>query len=404
MTTVSSEDSSDPGQRILVITVISSLKVLLSAIAVFLCQAIICVAVPRAVPCTTGGYTIFNRDWWAHCFAFGRSIEAIIRIEIPVGAVTTRSNIQSTIDNTRADKQPLNTFNQIKLVNQSYSVKSFDDGRNFNEGTFSSSGYYTCGSNYSDHSYKSQIVGAGNVKITRSTFQGTECVADKARNDVHCRNAVLQETQQKVSVKQSDCRRRNGFRGEVRDTIHESGPTLATLRCAKNALDTDNNSSIYNLNEVHKGTSSPLKEESPTHDPMSELTTKGKIRHDLTQEKVSSSLPEPKKSSNTGYTKSTYAVFVGNAGVKVYNTSIFASLPHTNKFMVKEKHKDSCGVARVKLVLKSSKSKRHVTTQYLYLCALQLCMWHKMFHHAPAALYMHIIICIYIICMHAVYS
>ena len=54
----------------------------------------------------------------------------------------------------------------------------------------------------------------------------------------------------------------------------------------------------------------------------------------------------------TGYTKPTYAVLVGNT-VQVYDTSIFASLPHCNKFMVKEKQKeDSSGIIKVKLHLK----------------------------------------------------
>ena len=48
------------------------------------------------------------------------------------------------------------------------------------------------------------------------------------------------------------------------------------------------------------------------------------------------------------YKKETYAVLIGDT-VRVYNTKLYASLPMCNKFMVKERVKDSSGMARVKL-------------------------------------------------------
>ena len=54
-----------------------------------------------------------------------------------------------------------------------------------------------------------------------------------------------------------------------------------------------------------------------------------------------------------GYTKPVYPVLVGNS-VKVYPTNLFASLPHYNKFLVKERlHDPTKGFTRAKLVLKS---------------------------------------------------
>ena len=57
-----------------------------------------------------------------------------------------------------------------------------------------------------------------------------------------------------------------------------------------------------------------------------------------------------------GYSKSTYAVLVGNC-VKVYSTRLFVSLPHHNKFMVKERIKET---NKVKLALISDVAQRCV--------------------------------------------
>ena len=56
----------------------------------------------------------------------------------------------------------------------------------------------------------------------------------------------------------------------------------------------------------------------------------------------------------TGYIKPVYPVLVGNS-VKVCSTSVFASLPQHDKFLVKERLRDPiAGFTRAKLVLKSS--------------------------------------------------
>ena len=55
----------------------------------------------------------------------------------------------------------------------------------------------------------------------------------------------------------------------------------------------------------------------------------------------------------TGYIKPVYPILIGNS-VKIYSTSVFASLPQHDKFLVKEKQKDPIiGSTRAKLVLKS---------------------------------------------------
>ena len=267
-------------------------------------------------------YSILDCEWWvkwcSHCFCvggkLGKSIE--IKIEISVQAVTKGYNVQCNVDYTRADKQPSNTLDWTKLAkHQSYCVKSFDDGNSCNEGAYTS-GYFTTSSNYSDFSYRSRIVGAGNVKVTRSMLQGTESEADKA-HDIHRHTT-------KISQEVSLC---------------EDGSMYATKQNWEGA-------SL--LKQVQK--------ESPVY-------TQDETRHEIKYEpvktlqetKLPSGLPGSKLKSNTGhgYNKATYAVLVGNV-VKVYSTNTFASLPLNNKFMVKERHQDATGVTKVKLALKQS--------------------------------------------------
>ena len=55
----------------------------------------------------------------------------------------------------------------------------------------------------------------------------------------------------------------------------------------------------------------------------------------------------------TGYIKPVYPVLVGDS-VRICSTSLFASLPQHNKFLVKERlHDHTVGFSRAKLVLKS---------------------------------------------------
>ena len=56
------------------------------------------------------------------------------------------------------------------------------------------------------------------------------------------------------------------------------------------------------------------------------------------------------------YRKTSYAVLIGNT-VRVYDTKMYASLPLHNKCMVKERIKDASGNTRVKMSLKTLKSR-----------------------------------------------
>jgi len=68
---------------------------------------------------------------------------------------------------------------------------------------------------------------------------------------------------------------------------------------------------------------------------------------------------KPAESKLPGYNKPTFAVLVGDS-VKVYGTKEFGSLPHHDKFMVKERIKDNSGVVKARLVLKSSMAEKFV--------------------------------------------
>ena len=307
----------------------------------------------------TVAYSILSlRDWWFkwcnYCLRgqLKRPIKVTINISVDA-ASTSCINVQVCIDDTRADKQPPNTLDRIKFTKQSYCVKSFDDGNDFNEGTFSSSGYYTASSNYSENSRKSMIVGGGNVKITRSMLQGTESVPDKAHGVHRHSTKTSQETSQ------DDCYE-NGFRAVLYD---EAGSRVNPLREITKQQDVDL------LKQAQK-------ELPPVHtqsqDGSSELS-KRQVRNKpekepvkSPQETLHSSLPAAgaKKSNTGGYNKPIYAVLVGS-DVKIYNTNPFALLPQNNKFMVKERHQDPSGVTRVKLTLKQSIENEIESTRYV---------------------------------------
>ena len=292
-------------------------------------------------------YSMLDYDWWVkwctHCFRAGGKQKRIeVRIEVSVQAVATLHNVQHSIDDMRADKQPSNTLDRIKLAkHQSYCVKSFDDGSSYNEGAFTS-GYCTASSNYSDFSYRSRIVGGGNVKITRSMLQGTESEADKAHHIHRHTTKVSQE------VSPQDDYLDNSFRA-----VHNSvaGSTaLSRVKCEDSYASKQNWEGSSLEKQVQKESSVY------TQDEASRRQIKNEPVKILQETTLPSGLPESKLKSNTGhgYNKATYAVLVGNV-VKVYNTNTFASLPHNNKFMVKERHQDAFGVTRVKLALKQSR-------------------------------------------------
>ena len=68
---------------------------------------------------------------------------------------------------------------------------------------------------------------------------------------------------------------------------------------------------------------------------------------------------KPIESKHVGYNKATFAVLIGDS-VKVYGTKQYASLPCHDKFMVKERIKGNAGVAKARLVLKSSMAEKFV--------------------------------------------
>lgn len=76
-----------------------------------------------------------------------------------------------------------------------------------------------------------------------------------------------------------------------------------------------------------------------------------------------SNLQEPRLF--TGYSKATYAVLIGDT-VRVCNTKIYTSLPHSNKFLNKERHWDLNGITSVKLTLKSADNKRYIAMYVSY--------------------------------------
>jgi len=289
---------------------------------------------------------------------------------------TTRCNVQVTVDGTRGDKQPSNTFNTMTLTKQSYSVKSFDDGSNFNESAFGSSrgssGYYTGGSNYSDYSYRSRIVGGGNVKITRSMLQGTESVADKG-HDVYADCHGIKKSE-KASLLDND----NGFR--------KSLPLKVEYVPDKSSKNESN--LLYPLKQKDSELVKQLQQrESPIEDLNKEHSLRQKRNESikLLQEKLPSCLPEPKRTSTgyCGYNKPTYSVLIGNS-VKVYSTNIFASFPQSNKFLVKERHQDSTGITKVKLTLKSTDRERYRASCY-----------YQSSHCISAACTLSYLVCIY---------
>ena len=287
-------------------------------------------------------------------------------VKLPTDAVTRQDDWKVVVDGTqRGDKQPPTTSNSI-ATKQSYSVKSFDDGIHLNENTFRTSGYYTASSNYSDYSYKSKIVGGGNVKpvpLTRSMLQGTESVADKGY-DVH-RHTVKKSQEASPQVdREVDCHNRS-FQEAPHTSYNFSESSALKVKYPPNGIGQNEDSHAYTQKDLEL----PLHKESETQNTGNEVSKRQSESNELvkpSQEKVPSTyymLPEPKKSS-TGYSKSTYAVLIGN-NVKVYSTNTFASFPHNNKFLVKERHQDSSGITRVKLTLKSTERERYIILNLL---------------------------------------
>jgi len=267
-------------------------------------------------------------------------------VKIPINVTQTPTTSYGAL--TRGDKPPNSTLGVAAKL--SCSVKSFDDGRNFNETAgFGTQGYYTGSSNYSDQSYKSRIVGGGsgrsnNVKatLTRSTFQGMECEADKAVG-------VERPHTVKSSHKVYDYQDPTRFR-EIR---HGNDCDVSSLKVNHTLehLPTKNIRTEKTGCRETVNSSNDFSKEQKTHQPV--------------KPSIPSSLLVPSKKVATAYNKSTYTVLIGDC-VKVCSPHTFAALPSHNKFLVKERIQDLSGVTRVKLTLKSAEKKERYSFDPFY--------------------------------------
>ena len=259
-------------------------------------------------------YLLEDNEWPKHCTDL--SSNQIIFSNLHENAL-----IYTQTD--RGDKQPgtnkwnigSSSFSSLKRpVSSSNPLRSFastDDGRSFNETTvgLSSSGYCTGRSDYSESSFKARIAVGGSLA------------------------GVYSETD-KVPCRKVDCEEKLG-------NLSMTEITDVDAHSKHNDLFTQ--SKQFHSNHMHDG---------HTHIP-NELFPIAKRTHQYIEnqptavETAVTKVP-PTTNKTNGYSKSTYAVLVGN-NVKVYNTTLFASLPHHNKFMVKERLKD-----KVRLRLKSS--------------------------------------------------
>ena len=236
----------------------------------------------------------------------------------------------------RGDKQPgtnkfnigSSSFSSLKRpVTSSNPLRSFtstDDGRSFNETTIgpSSSGYCTGRSDYSESSFKARIVGGGSSYNKGVNLAGVYSEAD----NVPWRKVDHNEKLSNLSLT------------EVTDVgVHSKRSDLITQ-----------SKQLYNNHTLDRHTPIPNGLLPTTQRPHQY------IENQPTAVETAATKVSPTTNKTNGYSKSTYAVLVGN-NVKVYNTTLFASLPHHNKFMVKERLKD-----KVRLRLKSSITERCV--------------------------------------------
>ena len=243
-------------------------------------------------------------------------------------------NLYPRITHAQADRgdKPLvstlnsdSSFRSLKKPTISNNLRSFtstDDGSSLNEATVGiSSGYCTGTSDYSQSSFKAQITGAGKSHLERSNLTGVYSEADR----------VLYR---KVNVQTPD----------INPNKLDNAPS--DLDTQLKYRDYTIVQSKYNDHDRHVHTSPdgllPTKHQHVQKPQPFSTTT-------VTANKVA------KANKIAGYNKSTYTVLVGNS-VKVYSTKL-SSLPHHNKFMVKERMKET---NKVKLILISDAVQRCV--------------------------------------------
>ena len=238
----------------------------------------------------------------------------------------------------RADRQPNAKPNNYWNTKPTpfAAVSSVDDGNSYYESTFGSTSGYFSDANYSGHSYKSQIAISGpsnttqlstatdrRINLVRSNFKGETCVPDKDK-DLH--------------VEQ----------GPVPDIYENNGSD----RLYDYYSSQKSQSKPPGLNDVHldsKNSTTPREIQS------SGINTDHAV---IANDSLKTRKDDKVTSATKGYSKLTYTVLIGNS-VKVYNTTM-ASNPHYDKFIVKERYKDTSGITKTKLALKSKRNSRYI--------------------------------------------
>ena len=236
----------------------------------------------------------------------------------------------------RADRQPsAKPYNYWNTKPTPFAaVSSVDDGNSYYESTFGSTSGYFSDTNYSGHSYKSQIAISGpsnttqlstatdrRINLVRSNFKGETCVPDKG-NDLHVEQGPVPEI----------------YENNGSDRLYDYYSSQKS------------GSKPPGLNNVHLDSknSTPRKIQSSGIN-----TDHAVIANDSLKTRKDDKVTSPTK----GYSKLTYTVLIGNS-VKVYNTTM-ASNPHYDKFIVKERYKDTSGITKTKLALKSKRNSRY---------------------------------------------
>lgn len=272
-----------------------------------------------------------------------KPLKAIATFSAETESHNTSRFLRDNIAIDRADRQPSakpysywNFESAAKPIYKPFTaVRSVDDGSSQNESTAGTSGYVS-GTNYSENSHKAQIA------IAVSSYNETSRTPTRTSQDSHRRINLV----------------RSNFKGEA------SVPDKADNLCVKQGTVLD----AYGIRKSHDNhdysrQTTETKPSAGLNKPVhfdSQNATPGKSTDNVVASNDSlqaSTQGDRAASVHKGYNKLTYAVLIAGNTVKVYNTSM-ASFPHYDKFMVKEKHKDSSGAVKTKLTLKSSQISR----------------------------------------------
>ena len=222
--------------------------------------------------------------------------------------------------------------------------------RSVNESTYGSSAYYTGGgADYSQYTYKSRIVGAGNVStsvnIKRANLYGVESKPDNGYDTDQAAEHATDTTRFTSSCVTG---------GSL--STNDSGIGSVNIKCS-NLLGVPSvpDRRIDSIQASHQKLVNSSNGHPPHHQNSGHYHNHWDDKVSLKKDKPDDEpLLEPE--SKSVYNKPTYAVLVGNT-VKVYSTNMFASLPDHGKFMVKERQRDASGSTKVKLALKSFTNK-----------------------------------------------